>query len=426
MNRQNSERIDEQAHSIPSRDGGRQNVKTKITSMKRAFILFWHGLTGILAGIANWCTVILGMRDDSKYGKFLRRVVGSCFAFMMVMFATAAGSALCELLYDTLKADRYFNESYYEQQYISHNVTYHSRFDEDGFVKNADGKKTITGIKWIAKPLGMDSLVCYSDGKKRGYFNMFTGKPVIEPRYGHAWIFSDGLASVDDGGWIKFIDASGKVVIDPKIPYMPDTDGYVFHNDRCVIRNGSGDRFGMIDKHGKWVLQPEFISINPSGEFWIVDNGEGKSVLDNALNTIVPFTEGDVWVTGNYISITLSSHIMQRYSHSGEMINDFYINNVEHLTYETDELHYANMKNYNEEGTLTYETEDARPRPVEKMAKCRCYEAESGWYGLMTADGKIITPPSYRCIKAIGHDMYLCKDNAEDGVILNGKGERVQ
>ena len=55
-------------------------MRTKITSMKRAFILFWHGLTALLVGIANWFTVILGMRDDSKYGKILRRTVGSCFA----------------------------------------------------------------------------------------------------------------------------------------------------------------------------------------------------------------------------------------------------------------------------------------------------------------------------------------------------------
>lgn len=65
-------------------------MNTKITSMKRAFILFWHGLTALFAGIANWFTVILGMRDDSKYGKFLRRVVGSCFAFLMLLLAVAA------------------------------------------------------------------------------------------------------------------------------------------------------------------------------------------------------------------------------------------------------------------------------------------------------------------------------------------------
>lgn len=81
---------------------------------------------------------------------------------------------------------------------------------------------------------------------------MFTGEPVIEPRYNHAWIFSDGLASVDDNGWIKFVDATGKVVIDHNIPYMSGTEGFVFHNDRCIIHNDRRDRFGMIDKQGKW------------------------------------------------------------------------------------------------------------------------------------------------------------------------------
>ena len=393
--------------------------------MKRAFILFWHGLTALLVGIAGWFTVILGMRDDSKYGKFLRRVVGSCFAFLMLMFAIAAGSSFCEFLYDKLNADKYLSDSYYDQQYISRTVTYYSSYYEDGFIKTSDGKKTITGIRWIAKPLGMDSLICYHDGEKRGYFNMFTGKLVIKPRYNHAWIFSDGLAAVDDNGWIKFIDATGNVAIDPKIPYIQGTEGYVFHNNHCIVHYDRRDRFGMIDKQGKWVLKPEYFSIYPTGKYWIVDNGEGKSVLDSTLNTVIPFTKGNIWINDEYISVTLSSHVIQRYSLNGELINDFYVNDVSYMTYESDELRYSTSKNYNEEGTLTSETENIEPLPVEKMAKCRRYEAESGWYGLMTADGKVITPPSYCSIQAIGYDMYLCKDNDEDGVILNGKGQRI-
>ena len=172
-------------------------------------------------------------------------------------------------------------------------------------------------------------------------------------------------------------------------------------------------------------MQPEYFSIESSGNFWVVDNGEGKSVLDSMLNTVIPFTKGQIWVSSEYISVTLINHIIQRYDHSGEIINDFYINDVSYMTYESDELRYSISKNYNEEGTLTSETENIEPLPVEKMAKCRRYEAESGWYGLMTADGKVITPPSYCSIQAIGYDMYLCKDNDEDGVILNGKGQRI-
>ena len=400
-------------------------AKTTLTSMKRAFILFWHGLTALLVGIANWFTVILGMRDDSKYGKILRRTVGTCFASLVLLITILLVGDFCRSVYYRFGWNRFFDESCYNVMSISRTVTYYTYGQEDGFLKNADGKKTITGIEWICEPNSSDSLVCYSDGKKRGYFNMFTGEPVIKPQYNHAWIFSDGLASVDDDGWIKFIDTSGKVVIDPKIHYVPGDDDYVFHNGYCIVHNQSHDRYGLIDKQGKLVLKREYCSIDSSGKFWIVDNGKEKCVLDSTLNTVIPFLKGEIWVHENYISVTLSNHVIQRYNFSGEIVNDFYISDVSYMTYETDELRYSTTKNYNEEGTLTCETEDTTPLPVRKMAKCRCYEAASGWYGLMSADGKVITPPSYSSIVAIGYDMYLCKDNYEDGVILNGKGEPI-
>ena len=75
-------------------------------------------------------------------------------------------------------------------------------------------------IAWIANPLGKDTLVCFSDGKKRGYFSKNTGKVIIEPKYDHAWVFSDGLASVEEDGYIKFIDGTGKVVIDKNMVYI--------------------------------------------------------------------------------------------------------------------------------------------------------------------------------------------------------------
>lgn len=96
------------------------------------------------------------------------------------------------------------------------------------------------------------------------------------------------------------------------------------------------------------------------------------------------------------------------------------------LTYETDELRYTTIKQYNDEDHIVSESEDSTPIAVKVMARCRQYEAESGWYGLISPDGKILTPPSYCNIKAIGYDMYLYKDNDEDGIILNGKGERVR
>lgn len=49
-------------------------METKKITIKRAIVLFWKGLTGIIAATAEWFTTILGMRDESRYGKFIRRV----------------------------------------------------------------------------------------------------------------------------------------------------------------------------------------------------------------------------------------------------------------------------------------------------------------------------------------------------------------
>ena len=98
---------------------------------------------------------------------------------------------------------------------------------------------------------------------------------------------------------------------------MPATDGYVFHNGYCVVHNDRCDRVGLIDKQGKWVLKPEYFSINSQYKYWVVNNGKGECVLDSALNTVLPYTDGRVWVSKEYIGVTLSNHVMQRYSLSG-------------------------------------------------------------------------------------------------------------
>ena len=392
--------------------------------MKRALILFWHGLTALLAGIANWFTVILGMRDDSKYGKLLRRVVGTCFAVVMLIIAFALSVKFYRSISHWFPDITSDNEYYYKRN-VSDNVTYYYDDYGKGYIETSSGDKTIKGVCWVATPMSGDSLVCYSDGKKRGYFNKFTGKVVIEPKYRHAWIFSDGRAAVEVDGKIKFIDSSGNVVIDPDIIHKDDGEGYVFHNKHLVAYNYRNDAYGLLDTQGNWVLKPEYTNIEFTGDSWLISNTEGMSVIDSELKTIIPFVNGRIWVSSNSISVILDNHVLQTYSSKGELIEDFCIRCVEMLTYETDELRYCVTKNYNDDGTLTSEEEDSEPTHVRKTAKCRSYQSEYGWYGLITAEGKIITMPCFSSIEAIGYDLYLCKYANDSGTILNGKGEQV-
>lgn len=395
--------------------------------MKRAIILFWKGLTGIIAATANWFTVILGMKDESKYGKFIRRVVGGSFALIMLLLAGSALSSCINHIYYRYLANSYYNSSGYVGQYLSRNATYYSQeYQTDGYVETRDGKKTIKDIHWIAKPLGDDSLVCYSNGDARGYFNMLTGELAIKPQYKHAWVFSDGLASVDDNGWIKFIDANGNVAIDPKIPYIAGAEGYVFHNGHCVLHSNRHDKFGMIDKHGNWVMKAEYDRIQPVDTFWIASKGGKQCVISKNMTVVLPFIDAVLWVSDNGISAEMADHTLRKYDLQGNIVDTFLISSVENMIYETDELRYLKTNNGDDEGNLIGETEDLNPSPVHKTARCKRYEAASGWYGLMSPDGKVLTNPAYSEITAIGYDLYLCKNGSMSGEVLNGKGMKVK
>ena len=395
--------------------------------MKRAIILFWKGLTGIIAATAHWFTVILGMQDESKYGKFVRRVVGGSFALIMLLLAGSALSSCINHVYYRYLADGYYNRSGYVGQYLSRNATYYSQeYQTDGYVETRDGKKTIKDIHWIAKPLGDDSLVCYSNGDARGYFNMLTGELAIKPQYKHAWVFSDGLASVDDNGWIKFIDANGNVAIDPKIPYIAGAEGYVFHNGHCVLHSNRRDKFGMIDKHGNWVMKAEYDRIQPVDTFWIASKGGRQCVISKNMTVVLPFIDAVLWVSDNGISAEMADHTLRKYDLQGNLVDAFLISSVENIVYETGELRYLKTNNGDDEGNLIGETEDLNPSPVHKTARCKRYEAASGWYGLMSPEGKVLTNPAYSEITAIDYDLYLCKNGSMSGEVLNGKGIKVK
>lgn len=339
--------------------------------MKRSIILFWKGLTGIIAATANWFTVILGMKDESKYGKFIRRVVGGSFALIMLLLAGSALSSCINHIYYRYLANSYYNSSGYVGQYLSRNATYYSQeYQTDGYVETRDGKKTIKDIHWIAKPLGDDSLVCYSNGDARGYFNMLTGELAIKPQYKHAWVFSDGLASVDDNGWIKFIDANGNVAIDPKIPYIAGAEGYVFHNGHCVLHSNRRDKFGMIDKHGNWVMKADYDCIQPVDTFWIASKGGKQCVISKNMTVVLPFIDAVLWVSDNGISAEMADHTLRKYDLQGNIVDTFLISSVENIVYETGELRYLKTNNGDDEGNLIGETEDLNPSPVHKTARC--------------------------------------------------------
>lgn len=390
--------------------------------MKKAFVLFWHGLTGIFRGIVNWIGALLGMNDDSRYGKVLRRIVATSFAVTMVAIAAIAVYIAVQALAEVIPRKFMVSEDRYQTQNLSDSVCYYSRFGRGGFVKNAKGKKTISDIDWIAMPSGNDSLVCYKAGEFRGYFNISTGEPIIKPKFSHAWVYSNGLACVDDGGWVKFIDSAGNVVIDTQVPNDRYYGRRVFHNNHCVVPKPDLNAVGLMDRQGRWVLEAKYDNIELADSLWIVSKGDERSVMTSNLDTILPFTKASYFVDRSMITAVMPDHTIRKYTLRGELINDFYIHGAEQLIYDTMEL-CEPVKEYDEDGNV-YGV--AAPDAKKAIAHCLQYEAQYGWYGLMSSTGKIITPPIYKDIEALGPDLYLCKDVSYDGTLINADGKQVR
>ena len=398
-------------------------TKMEKISASMFFTVVWSGLCQAL----GWFFGLFGYKRDGKYAKCVWGLFATSAAIIMAIVAIALVWSISEEYYNCHYRESHCVDpdcSYSE--FISENLYYHNFDDGKGYIFNGlTGKKVLRNIKWIAKPNGKDSLICFSDGKKRGYFNKKTGEVAIKPKYDHAWIFSDGLASVEEGGYIKFIDATGKVVIDKRMPYIPDQDGYVFHRGYCIVRMADDDQYGLMDKAGKIVLPMDYNAIEHSDDegLWQVRKGNEMAVFDKDLNPVLPFMECKFYINEGTIDATMPDHTLRKYDLQGHLINDFYIANVRPLAYEKDEIQYRRAEQDSDDDPQTTIIESFHPQAV---ARLRAYVAGDCYEGLMTADGHLVTMPLYKDIDAIGPDLYLCSSTNYDKVIVNGKGEIVK
>ena len=405
----------------------------KKVSTKLFFSVMWKGVCQAF----RWFFGLFGYKRDGKYAKVVWGVFATSAAIVMLLIA-------CTFVYVLLKEARFEHNGCedpdcIENTFVSRDIYYHDHEDGKGYIFNAlTGERTVKHIAWIAKPLGEDSLVCYSDGKKRGYFNKFTGKVVIPAKYDHAWIFSDGLASVDEDGIIKFIDATGKVVIETNQRYHEWMDGYVFHGGYCVINNEDNDLYALIDKTGKTVLPAEYKNILVCNDSLIcVEKGNEMGVLNKNLKPVLPMMECIITACGETIDVVMPNNTIRKYDLSGKLIDGYYIRSVRMLEYETDAVVYIQPQRADQEPPCVpadeenewsngVNDEDATYYHPKATARLRAYTAGNDYEGLMTDDGHIVTLPSYYNIEAIGPDLYLCQIDYSSSIVLNGKGQVVK
>lgn len=399
--------------------------------------VFWSVLVQGVRQALGWFFGLFGYKRNGRAATIIWHIFSVSAAIVMAIIAAVLVYALGDTIYEKYQRS-YGNhdiDDCYMNTFISRDIYYHDHGNGNGVVFNIhDGTQYLKHVAWIGKPLGEDSLVVFSDGKRRGFFNGFTGAVVVPAKYEHAWVFSDGLAAVEEDNYIKFIDSTGKVVLDNKIAYMHGTEGYVFHGGYCVVNSKDGRKYGLMDKTGKIILPQEYLSIRPSGEgdYWTVEKDKEMTVLGKDLKPILPFMECSMFVGKGTIDVTMPDHTMRKYDLQGHLLDGFFISSTSIMEYDTDEVRYkkvevvdnADEDEDSDEGETKSETTLEPYHPI-ATARLRSYIAGDGYMGLITPEGKVVTMPLYENIEAIGYDTYLATVTNGDAVIINGKGEYV-
>ena len=269
------------------------------------------------------------------------------------------------------------DQSIYEDLLRNDDLVAVEKSDGRVSIKNGlTGKVTIKDIKldW-AQESPRDSLAVFCSDKKRGYYNMYTGEIAIPAQYRRAWVFSDGIAAVQKNGMIGFIDHRGNTVIGFKFPYHGNPlSEFVFSDGHCVVADSLG-KCGVIDKTGKWLIEPEYDNISIYKEYAIVSK------------------------TG----------VRMQVSYDGKVMNSFVLDDIKRLTYKVKERYE------NREGEIEYLDREIDTGLFSYRVGGRC--------GLMDANCNRLTEPLYKSITAVDKNMFRATlIDYYSEVILNAKG----
>lgn len=244
-------------------------------------------------------------------------------------------------------------------------------------IKNTEtGEVTAEKIKfdWTSSSPN-DSLGVFCSKGKRGYYNSYTGKIVVEAQYRRAWIFSEGLAAVQKNGHIGFINRKGETVIPFHFPYHGNPlSEFVFKNGHCVVADTTG-KCGVIDRGGKWLIKPLYDNISIYEDHAIVSKAGIRMQVD----------------------------------YDGRVLNAFVLDAIEALTY-TEQERFENR-----EGEIEY---------ISKTIKTGLFAYRvGGRWGLMDSNCNRLTEPLYSNIAAVDKNMFRATllDRYSE-VILNSRG----
>ena len=345
-----------------------------------------------------------------------RKVLNISWKVALVFIGILSAFVLYRVAQD-IYAEHYGKYAHTWDRRLSERICVHYIHRKGVKVYDLQAEKYVTPIlAWVSDTPERDSLTVFCDkDDKRGFLNVNTGEIVIEGKYEHAWIFSEGLAAVvEPDGKMGFIDHTGKYVIAPELDYFASHD-YVFKHNVCCIADGNGNQ-GLLSRDGKWVLPQEYSYIDyiEATDMFVPEKDGKKGLFKNGcFEWVYPMEYDDISWTD---APSRKGYILYKDFHSwhvamdGTVIDEFLVDDTQELRY---------MIKYNSAAEDEYAISD-------KVVSFRVY----GLWGMMDKQtGKVIVPAKYGNVEMVSKDIIKCSlesDQYDDYVLYDLKGNKIK
>ena len=366
-------------------------MKNKIT-FRDWISVFFGGIWQFVCNIFSW-------KNKSTFWRVVWTIITVC----CVAFTCMLGYAF----YYEFRRDRLYREdydSYLSDSYKFHNNGYNR---SNSYIYDSHTRKKIMkGIDWIAIPENGDSLIIVAKDGKRGFVNRYTAKIVIPFKFDAAWSFTDGVAAVCEGDSIYFIDHSGNPINEKKFLRKPGYDNYAYHGNYAAIPFEG--KVGLLDRNGNWVLPSIYDNITIGcRNMWYALNNDKMGVIGSDGHFIFPIEFDYIKIhPNNGITVTNDDYSQSRYDYDGTLLDEFVFDEVYEMAY------YINE----------FDDEGNQKRAVDDMMKY----SSGDYYGLLSRDGKPVTPPLYSWIESVTPGIYQCQiPDTNECILINFKGEKI-
>jgi hypothetical protein len=229
-----------------------------------------------------------------------------------------------------IKHDELFRDSSQLSLYIK-------ECKKDGYVSiynEREKKFTLERLEWISHGAGDDRIAVYCKAGKRGFFNIDTGEALCEPTYDKAWNFNEGIAAVEQKGYVSFVDKELRPISQQRVKVTRASDynwpeAIKYQQGQCLLRI-SPDSVGVLNTKGQWIITPDhqYISALSADSCRVVTKNDKVGVVSYDGHVLINPVYDAVRIIAKGAAVVAKDGYQKEISYDGAIIYDYIFDNV--------------------------------------------------------------------------------------------------